>query len=276
MGVTLGDSIIGLTALAAIKRRYPTLLFSIYRPHSVPRYVRQLYQLAEPVFGKVIDLPVHIESLPAGELQLDVGNHLFWPNFASMPMIDFFLWALGVSPSRVSTQEKSNDWLRCVKLPGPERHGLPQEYVLFCPSASTPVRSIPPSVQAELVERMWARFGLPVFGFGEVAHSRYTDITALSPDTPSFLAWVKGSQFVLTSDTAAVHVAAGFEVPTLAFFTTIAAQLRVRDYWRCTAIDLLVPELAGIHASGREQDLSLVEGAFHAFLTSERGLRDVG
>src|SRR5580698_397976 len=43
MGVTLGDSIIGLTALSAIRSRHPSLEFVIYRPAHSPRYVKQLY-----------------------------------------------------------------------------------------------------------------------------------------------------------------------------------------------------------------------------------------
>src|ERR1700759_5111371 len=51
MGVTLGDSIIGLTALVAIKRRHPGISFVIYRPSRAPAYVKQLYELAAPIFG---------------------------------------------------------------------------------------------------------------------------------------------------------------------------------------------------------------------------------
>ena len=266
MGVTLGDSIIGLTALSAIRKRHPAVSFTIYRPRRAPEYVRQLYRLAEPLFGTVVDLPVHIDQVPATELRVDVGNHLFWSGFATMPMVDFFLWALGVSPQSVNPEDKSNEWLKLLPLPNVSHDRIPRDYVLLCPTASTRVRSIPPSLCPELVERLWTKFGLPVLGFGGVDHPRYTDITDRSPDTASFLAWIKSARFLLTSDSAAVHIAAGFYVPTLAFFTTIAAQMRVRDYRACMAIDLPVPDLAGIQASGRERDLAIIERAFSAFM----------
>ena len=242
MGVTLGDSIIGLTALAAIKKRHPGLSFTIYRPNQAPTYVKQLYDLAAPVFGSVVDLPVPLASLPNDELQLDIGNHLFWTNFSSMPMIDFFLWALGIEPEDIKAQDKSNDWLKQVVVPALKGTWAPQEYVLLCPTASTPVRSIPDSFRAEAVDRLWEKFHLPVLGFGAIAHDHYTDITSLSPDTAHFLTWVKNARFLVTSDTAAVHIAAGFDVPTAAFFTTIPADMRVRDYRHCRFLDLDLPD----------------------------------
>ncbi|MEM5389809.1 ADP-heptose--LPS heptosyltransferase [Paraburkholderia phymatum] len=262
MGVTLGDSIIGLTALWALRKQHPGLVFTIYRPRLAPDYVKQLYVLAAPIFGSVMDLPVHVRSLPETEFQLDLGNHLFWPNFSSMPMIDFFLWALGIAPDSVASRDKANGWLRQVNVPDLTGNWAHQSYVLLCPVASTPVRSIPPSFRREVVAQLWERFHLPVLGFGDVAHDRYTDISSLSPDTASFLAWVKNARFLVTSDTAAVHIAAGFDVPTAAFFTTIPPDQRVRDYKCCTAIELSRPELHGIQASGRAGDLEIIERAY--------------
>lgn len=264
MGVTLGDSVIGLTALSAIKKRHPGLQFALYRPNQTPVYVKQLYELAAPVFGKTLDLPVLIETLPDDELALDLGNHLFWPNFSSMPMIDFFLSALGIEPDDVDPRDKSNDWLRQVEVPALRGDWAPNEYVLLCPTASTPVRSIPRAFRAEVVNRLWARFQLPVLGFGEIDHPGYRDVTALSPDTAAFVAWVKNARFVVTSDTAAVHIAAGFDVPTAAFFTTVPSDLRVRDYRHCTAIDLHLQGLCGVQASSRPKDIALLERAYEA------------
>lgn len=263
MGVTLGDSIIGLSALDAIRRLHPSLSVTIYRPAHAPDYVKQLYALAAPRFGDVIDLPVPLGSIPATELAIDVGNHLFWPGFATLPMIDFFLFALGMAPHTVPARYKANDWLTTLTLPAPGRGWCARGYTLFCPEASTPVRSIPAAVRVSIVDEMWRTFGLPVLGFGALEHDHYTDIAALSPDTASFLSWVAHARHVVTSDTAAVHVAAGFSVPSTAYFTTIAPALRVRDYPHCKALALDVPELDGMQVSERAADLRRVERAYH-------------
>jgi len=101
-------------------------------------------------------------------------------------------------------------------------------------------------------------------GFGAIDHQLYTDVTARAPDTADFLAWIKHAAYLMTSDTAGVHIAAGFDIPTTAFFTTIAPDLRVRDYPHCKSVSLLVPELEGIQASNRAADVERVERAYRA------------
>jgi len=73
---------------------------------------------------------------------------------------------------------------------------------------------------------------------------------------------VRNAALLLSSDSSALHVGAGFDVPTAAFFTTIPSRLRARDYPKCAAIDLPVPTLMGMHASARPADLALVEHAY--------------
>ncbi|WP_116137861.1 ADP-heptose--LPS heptosyltransferase [Trinickia diaoshuihuensis] len=262
MGVTLGDSIVGLTALAAVQHRYPGISFSIYRPARTPLFVKTLYQLAAPLFGTVLDLPVPLDALPPNEPKVDVGNHLFWPNFSTMPMIDFFLWALGLEPADIALQEKSNGWLKQLGLPDLPREWKGRPYILLAPTASTPVRSIPSRYLPGIVSRLWAEFRLPIVGSLPIEHEHYINISTHSQSTASYLSWVRGSTLLVTSDTSALHVGAGFDVPTAAFFTTIPSTLRARDYPKCAAIDFPIPALTGIHASARPADLALVERAY--------------
>jgi hypothetical protein len=272
MGVTLGDSIIGLTAIAALKVSHPQVRFVVYRPHLAPAYVEALYALASDQYIETRSLPWPLADVPLDEARIDIGNHLFWPDFISRPMIDFFLAALGVEPTSVAATSKANRWLQ--GLPLPHLPHLPQAwqdrpYALFCPRASTPVRSIPPAIRRDLVDRLYDRFGLQVLGFGALDHPRYMDITAFSTSTGHFLAWVKQARYMVTSDTAAVHIAAGFDVPTTAFFTTVAPELRVRDYSRCQPVALALPELRNVQASDREQDLARVSAAYEQALAGD-------
>ncbi|WP_321862489.1 ADP-heptose--LPS heptosyltransferase [Burkholderia cenocepacia] len=264
MGVTLGDSVIGLTALAALRAAHAGLRFTLHRPARAPRYVDALYALAADVVAPSRALPCPAEALPADARCIDVGNHLYWPAFARLPMIDFFLDALGVDPAAVSAAAKRNRWLARLSLPA-----LPAEwqrpYVLFCPNASTAVRSVPPALRVAFVERLAQRYGLPVVGFGPIAHPAYIDVSRDAADTARFIAWVKGASLLFAPDTAAVHLADGFDVPTLACFTTIGPALRVRDYPHCVPVTLDVPaELHGLHRSERPDDLAAVEAAYRA------------
>ncbi|WP_322039834.1 ADP-heptose--LPS heptosyltransferase [Burkholderia diffusa] len=264
MGVTLGDSVIGLTALAALRAMHPGLRFTLFRPARAPRYVDALYTLAADVVAPSRALPCAADALPAHAPCVDLGNHLYWPAFARQPMIDFFLDALGADPATVPPAAKRNRWLARLRLPA-----LPAEwrrpYVLFCPTASTAVRSVPPALHATFVERLAQRYGLPVVGFGPVAHPAYVDVSRDAADTARFIAWVKGASVLFAPDTSALHLADGFDVPTLGCFTTIGPALRVRDYPRCVPVALDVPaELHGLHRSERPDDLAAVEAAYRA------------
>jgi hypothetical protein len=262
MGVTLGDSIIGLTALYAISAQFPQLRFTIYRPRHAPHYVRRLYELAAPLFGDIVELPIKLVALPQHELRVDMGNHLFWPEFTTRPMIDFFIDAMGMRTEEVSSAYKRNLWMQQLVVPEPR---LEQgEYVLLCPHASTPVRSIPASLHSTMVEALWQRFGLPVAGVGAIDHPQYVDVSARSVDIADFIGFIKDARHLVAPDTAAIHIAAGFNVPTTAFFTTIAPQLRVRDYPYCKAVRLDVPALDGMHASSRQSDVQAIEDAYCA------------
>ncbi|WP_322027002.1 ADP-heptose--LPS heptosyltransferase [Burkholderia sp. BCC1977] len=264
MGVALGDSVIGLTALAALRTLHPGLRFTLYRPARTPRYVDALYALAADVVAPSRALPYAADALPAHMPRIDLGNHLYWPAFARQPMIDFFLDALGADPATVPAAAKRNRWLARLRLPAlPAEWGQP--YVLFCPTASTAVRSVPPALRAAFVEQLAQRYGLPVAGFGPVAHPAYVDVSRDAPDTARFIAWVKGASVLFAPDTAALHLADGFDVPTLGCFTTIGPTLRVHDYPHCVPVALDLPAgLHGLHRSERPDDLAAVEAAYRA------------
>ncbi|CAN0617469.1 conserved protein of unknown function [Burkholderia multivorans] len=264
MGVALGDSIVGLTALAALRDAHPGLRFTLYRPAAAPRYVEALYALAAGTVAPCRALPWPANALPAHAPRIDLGNHLYWPDFARMPMIDFFLAALGADPASIPAAAKRNRWLARLPLPA-----LPPEwrrpYVLFCPAASTAVRSVPPGLRAALVGRLARRYRLPVLGFGPLAHPAYVDVSGSAADTAQFIAWIAGARLLFSVDSAAAHIADGFDVPTLACFTTIAPTLRVRGYPHCVPVALDLPDaMRGLHRSERPDDVAAVEAAYRA------------
>ena len=184
MGVTLGDSIIGLTALFALKKRHPQLDIALYRPARAPRYVQRLYELAAPALGNVIELPVALDALPQDDLKIDIGNHLFWPQF-DVDADDRFLphgrWASRPSTFRL-TRSAITGSSRCRCRPG--RAIEPAT----CSSARTQARRC-----AAFRHRCTAKwscvfhddFGVPVVGFAAVDHPHYTDITPLAPTRPT-------------------------------------------------------------------------------------------
>jgi hypothetical protein len=263
MGVVLGDSIIGLSVLHWLREAYPDLKLVLYRPAASPAYVEELYRLAAGLVGEIRHLPWPLDAIPPGEPVIDIGNIVYWPRFSTQPMIDLFCEAMGIDAARVPAVVKSNRWLTGLTLPALPAAWRAQPYVLFSPEASTPIRRIPPAVWHRWVDRLWDAYGLPVLGFTDLHHPRFVDIRALTPDTASFLMWIKHAQAMVTTDSAAVHAAAGFDVPTTAIFTTIDPNLRVRDYPRCTPVDLAIETLRGMHSSDLAEHVALVEHAWH-------------
>lgn len=271
MGVTLGDSIVGLTAIAAIKRQFPNICIRLYRPGRAPQYVEALYSLAAGVVvDECVRLPCALDRIPPGEPIVDVGNHLFWTRFAQEPMIDFFLDALGIEPTAIPSSHKRNGWLQTLPQAPGRSPGHPAAYALFSPAASTPLRAIPTPYWTRLVDSIDRAYGLPVLGFGRVEHPAYTDISDASRTTADFIGWVRDAAFVMTGDSAALHVAAGFDVPTTAFFSSVGPGLRARDYPLCDSIAIDVPSLRGLQASSRDADLRVLDRAFQRLLS--RGL----
>ncbi|GAB7537679.1 glycosyltransferase family 9 protein [Burkholderia sp. 3C] len=271
MGVALGDSIIGLTALDALRGAHPALRFVLYRPARLAAHVAQLDALAArptshgDAVAEIRTLPVALDALPAAAPKIDVGNQLYRPAFASLPMIDYFLDALGAEPAAIPAEAKRNRWLARLALPALPAPWHARRYALFCADASTPLRSIPPGQRAALVDRIAQRYGLPVLGFGPVDHRAYVDVRALSPDTAAYLAWVRGAAVLIGADSSAIHVADGFDVPTLACFTSIAPELRVRDYPHCRPVVVPVPPaLHDRHASDDPDDIAAVDNAYRA------------
>ena len=269
MGVALGDSIIGLSALHWLLSRHSRLRLQLYRAGKAPDYVEQLYRLAAGWLGPVQYLPVSLDQMPANETVVDLGDIMHWPEFARMPMIDFFFWALGVDASQVPTQYKRNHWLS--RLPLPYLPGALREepYVLFCPQASCALRSIPRALRADYVDRLWSMYGMPVRGCVPIDHPRYVRSNEWAADTQRFIALVAGAKALAGVDSAAVHIAAGFDIPTLAWFNTIAPELRVAHYPRCKPVDLRLPQLEGLHASQDPALLALAHKRWKQALTQD-------
>lgn len=251
MGVTLGDSIIGMNALTWLKARHPSLRIHLYRTLHAPAFVASLYALARHIVADVSCLPVAADQLP--EDTIDLSDFLHWPTFDSEPMVDLFFRSLGMAPQAVPATAKRNGWMSQLSLPMLPERQRDRPYVLFCDRASTPLRSVPRERFSAMVDRIWQAYGLPVYGFQPASqaqcHTHYQDVSTHSQSLVQYLSWVRSASVVVGVDSSAIHAASGFDVPTLAFFASIDPLLRVRDYPLCRALDVRTPLTRGLHQS---------------------------
>lgn len=264
MGVTLGDSIIGLTALKCLLQRHPHLAITLWRSCATPPFVEAIYRGADP--------RIHVESLPrpvadmqAFDAVIDLSDFAYRPSFDTTPMVDFFLQNLGLDPQAVSPDEKTNHWLRDTHPIGEAE----TPYVLFCPQSSARLRTIPPDLHAPCIARLSREFGLPVWGFSQARVPGFVDVTARSTTLEAFIALIAGATHVVSTDSAALHLAAGFARPTTGLFISIAPELRSRDYPCCTSIHLdPAGRLAGLHETDDPALLQYAQGRWEAHVGS--------
>jgi len=264
MGVTLGDSIIGMNALAWLKTRHPTMRVHLYRTPHAPAFVVRLYALASRLVESVTYLPMPLENLPKDVV--DLSDFLYWPAFASEPMVDFFMRGLGIALDAVPASAKANRWLSGLSVPSIPAPWSSRRYVLFCDQASTPLRTVPEEHAASMVDRIWQQYGLPVLGFRPVSHPYFIDISSHASDLDQFIAWVKGASAVIGTDSSAIHIAAGFDVPTLAAFVSIDPALRARDYPNCRVLDVRTESTQGLHESNDPAVLQEVHRIWQAII----------
>lgn len=274
-GISLGDGIIGLQALAAAQSLglFPRPV--LYRHVPGRLMVDQLYALADDLADIA---PITDMALTGFDQIIDIRDFAFDPVFHGVAMIDFFLEKLGLAACSVPSALRRNAWLGNRLLPSPLRGNLPG-YALVCPDSSMALRDLPDFIHALLLRRIQAAGEVPILS------QRHIDdpdcgVTSIPPLTrfADLCGLVAGARFMVTTDTAMVHLADAFAIPCLALFTTHQPKWRVRDYPLCTPFHLPVssfPEalefsrgpadLEAVHATWRT-GLAQVETAIGGFL----------
>ena len=267
MGVALGDSVIGLSALHWLRRTYPHLQITLWRSFTTPDYVEALYGLADPAI-RVERLPQPFGRFAEFDAVIDLAEFVFRPAFDRLPMVDFFLESLGIDPASVERKDKANHWLMQQFRPWPApRHDEP--YVLFCPVSSAELRCIPAEMHAPMIDALWERYRLPVVGFSPIAHPRFQDASSQSRHLPDFLQLIGNAAHVVSTDSAAIHLAAGLDKETTAYFVSIRPELRTRDYPRCRSIHLdREGVLDGLHTSDSPRHLAYARECWQAALAA--------
>ncbi len=265
-GRTLGDSLIGLTALAAARAHLPPdpVLFRL--PGLAP--VQQaLYHTAG---AAVRDLPWEA-ALPGRPFAPSAGfarvielrDFAYDAAFARTSMVDFFLARLGLDPAAVPPAAKRNTWLAERLRPAPPR-GLAPGYTLVCPNAAGALRQMPAEIHDAMLTRL-ADEG-PVATQGEVPAALAHRVHALGPAATlaELCGQVAAARRVVSTDTAMVHLADAFSVPCLAVFPTHDPAWRVRDYPHCVPVALAADLPRGLEFPRGPADLAAARAAWFA------------
>lgn len=241
-GRTLGDGIIGLQALhLAIRLGIMPPRPTLFRLAGFGPMAAAIHAAAD--FADIRILP-EAHATPktrfggADEFDhvIDIRDFALTADFQRTSMIDFFLRRLGIEPRFVPSGLKRNAWLapRVAMQPA----SRPWGYVLVCPHASTPLRDMPDEIHDGILRQLAGSCAVVTQGHvpsdlaAEVAHAPECATLA------ELCTLVRNARWVISTDTAMVHLADAFGVPCLAFFPTHRPDWRVRDYPRCVAVAL--------------------------------------
>jgi hypothetical protein len=221
-GRSLGDSIIGLQALAAALHARavsrPPVLFRLpgLSPIVAGAYAAAA-DLAEVRTLAWDDATPERPFPPAAAFarRIDLRDFAFDPAFRGVAMIDYFLRHLGLDPAAVPPALRRNAWL-APRL-SPPRPDLPRGYILVCPRASMALRSMPEEVHAAILAAL-AAAGEPAVTQGEPRDGAIAFPQA--EDFAGLCGLVAHARAVISADTAMPHLADAYGVPCLALFTT--------------------------------------------------------
>ncbi|HGM5391967.1 TPA: glycosyltransferase family 9 protein [Serratia marcescens] len=233
LGVTLGDSIVGIGALECIKKINDDIKTTVIRPESCHAYVEEVYTIAKDLIDRVEYMPYNIRNLSKAAVNIDIGNQLYWKDFNEMEMHDFFLKNLGLDHIDIPDEWKRNHWLQNVI---PRQKNRVSNYAIFCPNASTSLRAIPEKYHYQIMDYLYKMLKLPIVGFSSVTHPGFKDVSGQCKSTSDFIQMIANSNYVYTCDSSALHISAAYDIPTTCVFTAIRPELRSRYYKYCTSV----------------------------------------
>ncbi|MDI7065934.1 hypothetical protein QMO17_32330, partial [Klebsiella pneumoniae] len=137
----------------------------LIRPATCHSYVEEIYSIASNLIDRLEYMPYDIKRLRRDAVNIDIGNQLYWHDFNNLEMHDFFLKNLGVDFESIPDNWKCNYWLKDSL---PKDANNKNQYVLFCPKASTSLRSIPERFHYQIIDNLYTSFDLPVHGFSPI------------------------------------------------------------------------------------------------------------
>lgn len=258
MGVTLGDSIIGICCIDIIKKIKPNIQINIIRPKSCDKYVNDIYHLSQFLFNEILYMPYQLDKLNSNTVNIDIGNQLYWQDFNKLEMHDFFLRNLGVDYKYIKT-EKQNNFLQRIF---PNHKDKKSNYAIFCPYASTKLRSIPEKFHKKIIRMLIEKTNMQVLGYSKIEIPGYRFIGNLTNTTHDFISVIAQSSYVYTVDSSALHISAGFDIPTYCLFTSIKPNLRSIYYPNCQSHYIGFKRVECLHQSDDGEILREIMGNY--------------
>lgn len=233
-GTNLGDNLMGLTAfrqaLAVLRQQLPSVSIDVLLGwHSDDRLTR----LFRAVDGIEV---IRTQGLTFAELMsyqalFDTGGLLSLPGYGQRPMVDWYLWWLGLDPTNVPTTEKRNavfvakENRQWVASHLPITTGL---RLLINPKASVALRSMPESYYARLVACLlacWPEAQIILLQPLPIDDPRVLNLAAAITNVDQLGALVAAMDGLIGVDTYTAHLADATSTPAVTLYTSLLPDL---------------------------------------------------
>lgn len=241
LGTGIGDTLVGLTALAEahqqMQRLFRTVVIDVLVGVHCYQAVLPVYAQS-PLIRAVHPLPITLADLAHYDVIFDTGSLMHREEADRLPYVDFFLRTLGVDYRKVDPARKRNtlrvdapvlsDTVAAIDALKADGRRL----LLFHPTASGPLRSMPDERIDTVLEELIAHSDYHIATVVPIPfqHPRVSDLSGVSSDFQRLCHIVSQMDAVVCVDTSIYHIADAFGIPTVVLFTSIDPELRVKYY----------------------------------------------
>ncbi|MCS7202860.1 MAG: methyltransferase domain-containing protein [Thermodesulfovibrio sp.] len=235
----IGDALCMTPALREIKKKYPTMTLNV----TISGRARPVLE-GLPYIDNLLPMPVPLKEVVKADYIVKAVEMVNTPQFDNLSLIDYYLWKLYIYKSEkeipdIVVDEAVLNEMKEIFDKIREASGG-KKILLFHYLASSIHRTLPPRLLKELENLIWDEYVPVVCSLPEeditvetaldVYGIRAANLSVFMKNIQYLIASVALSDAVITADTATLHIAAGFEKPTVLISGPIDAELRAGNY----------------------------------------------
>lgn len=223
-GGNLGDNLIGITAFREVAKVLGDELGSfsvdilfgwLTNPACKDLFAHEKY------ISNVYFSGLPLTKFGHYDAHFDIAHLILYPNYDKMPVVDWYLWWLGLEPEEISPKSKRNQltlpyttWNEVSSL----LKARSEKKILFVYRASVPLRSIPEAqarrILLDLINADKDYIYVTDIGIG-IQHPRLMDLSGKVNSPDKFKALIAQVDALITIDSFAQHVADATATPSL-------------------------------------------------------------
>lgn len=244
----IGDHVMLLPALAA---------FRLFLPKDVKVWLstqKEKHPLfySNPAIDKLLPLPLSLDNLLKADFIIDFSGSIDDGDFNSLNMTDYYIKVLGLD-KKISSDKRPSIHTnpKCtVKIRSAVNEKKEKDFshplVILQWKSSNPLRDLPPEKLLCLTETFpEIQFIIPIslhqdkpgYNFTQIYKNKIIDISDGIASLEDYIALFEICDGVVSTDTAAYHLAQALKKPSLTLFGPILSDLRLRYYRNAYAID---------------------------------------